>query len=357
MIQIVEKSNNTVTITAPVLVPGEKDCDYKNGETPLTPEKVQQIATSFKNYGIIDKNHSYLKDFKKVGEPVESKISTAPMTLKNLNGEEREYPPGTWILTAKITDPVTVTEVKNRKFTGFSVTALNKSEAEKIKTVTKNASMKSRTLIKDLDNPVGFTVSLVVAPCQRGAKFCSIKQKENNTMSEEIEMETQAAAKGFFAALKESFTPKKKEDVELDYVKKEDFEAFKTEMNESISENIMKAAEKAFPKKDPKKKNTPPTNGENQNMDGNNQNPPQDQNQNNAASGLTPAEQKQLAALLKKKQDAEKACGTGKKKKAASKGLPNHDDGTPVVQKSANSTIMEAMGRHADGRPDPNLRK
>jgi hypothetical protein len=356
LIQIVEKSNNTVTITAPVLVPGEKDCDYKNGETPLTPEKVQQIATSFKNYGIIDKNHSYLKDFKKVGEPVESKITTAPMTLKNLNGEEREYPPGTWILTAKITDPVTVTEVKNRKFTGFSVTALNKSEAEKIKTVTKNASMKSRTLIKDLDNPVGFTVSLVVAPCQRGAKFCSIKQKENNTMTEEIEMETQAAAKGFFAALKESFTPKKKEEVELDYVKKEDFEAFKTEINESISENIMKAAEKAFPKKDPKKKtNTPPTDGENQNTDDGSKNPPE--NQNKPTSGLTPAEQKQLDALLKKKQEAEKACGTGKKKKAASKGLPNHDDGTPVVQKSASSIIMEAMGRHADGRPDPNLRK
>ena len=56
---IVNKSDERVFVTAPVLVPGDRDCDFDNGELPLTAEKVRNIAYSFLEYGIIDKNHDY----------------------------------------------------------------------------------------------------------------------------------------------------------------------------------------------------------------------------------------------------------------------------------------------------------
>ena len=36
--------DGTITVTAPVMIPGAKDCDYKNGEPPLTQEQIQQFA-------------------------------------------------------------------------------------------------------------------------------------------------------------------------------------------------------------------------------------------------------------------------------------------------------------------------
>ena len=57
MLEISTKDNNLI-VTAPVLVPGVPDCDFKNGEKPLTREKIKELEASFKDYSIIDRNHT-----------------------------------------------------------------------------------------------------------------------------------------------------------------------------------------------------------------------------------------------------------------------------------------------------------
>ena len=60
ILEVVTKSRDSLLITAPVLVPNEKDCEYNYGEKPLTPEEVQEMAhTYLASYGLVDKNHEF----------------------------------------------------------------------------------------------------------------------------------------------------------------------------------------------------------------------------------------------------------------------------------------------------------
>ena len=43
---IQKQSDGTIQLTAPVLIPEAHDCDYDNGETPLTKSQVQ----AFRNH-------------------------------------------------------------------------------------------------------------------------------------------------------------------------------------------------------------------------------------------------------------------------------------------------------------------
>ena len=55
--KIIQNSDGTVDLTAPVMIPGAKDCDYKNGEPPLTTEQIRQFAKSYEQYKFIDHEH------------------------------------------------------------------------------------------------------------------------------------------------------------------------------------------------------------------------------------------------------------------------------------------------------------
>jgi len=183
MLNIVTKSDNEIILTAPVLVPGEKDCDYNRGELPLTKEQVKNIASAYKDYGFVEKNHTILKDKKTVGEPIRSWITKSPMTLKGIDGEAREYPSGTWLATLKVTDPTTIQEVKNGVYTGVSVTAVEREVAEQLKASMKESSAK---LIKDFDDPVGFAISLAKKPCVKSATFCRLNKEKDNMEEKDI---------------------------------------------------------------------------------------------------------------------------------------------------------------------------
>ena len=104
MIVVTKKEENYLLVTAPVLVPNEPDCDFMRGEEPLTEEQIRRIAHSYMDYRIIEKNHDYLQTHEEVGVPVESYITSDPTSLKGVDGHVRNYPPGTWMLTMKITD-------------------------------------------------------------------------------------------------------------------------------------------------------------------------------------------------------------------------------------------------------------
>lgn len=125
------------------------------------------------NYRIIDKEHEFLVTKKNMGDPVESYLLDAPKKMKNINGEEREYPPGTWVVKSKITDPEMMESALKGEI-AYSVSVLSQEDANNVM-----ASMKGRVLIKDIDNPVGFTLSLTKTPCVDNS--CSVKSANKNS--------------------------------------------------------------------------------------------------------------------------------------------------------------------------------
>ena len=44
--------DGTILLTAPVLIPNARDCDFENGETPLTEEQVKHVVQDGNNYVI-----------------------------------------------------------------------------------------------------------------------------------------------------------------------------------------------------------------------------------------------------------------------------------------------------------------
>jgi hypothetical protein len=163
----VEKAKDHVLFTGTALIPGEPDCDAENGEELLTAEKVARIAHSFMDYRIIDKEHEFQTTKKTMGEPVESYLLDEPKVMKNIKGEEREYPAGTWVVKSKITDPEMMESALKGEI-AYSVTVTSKENADKIM-----ASVKSRVLIKEVKNPVGATLALTKNPCVDNS--CSTK--------------------------------------------------------------------------------------------------------------------------------------------------------------------------------------
>ena len=251
IIEVVTKSRDSLLITAPVLVPGEKDCDFIYGEEPLTEGQIRHIAHEYlANYSLVDKNHEFFETREVIGVPVESYITTEPISLKGLDGTVNEYPKGTWIATTRITDEEEMEKALNGEYTGYSITTVSKKFADK------QIQLPRRVLMKDIKDPVGFTISLVRKPCVRGAKFCSMKEDIENgdVMSENIDDKLEEETKGFVQSIKGIFNKeddKKDEDEEIeidvkaivdevtkDFVNTDDFETFKKELEKELSEKF-----------------------------------------------------------------------------------------------------------------------
>lgn len=177
---IVIKDEEKRLITAPVLIPNYKDCDSCRGEKELTTEEIESISHEYMaKYRIVDKMHDYFKTGQDVADVVESWQLRKPEVFKNLAGEEKEYPAGTWMATTRVNNDTTWNKVKKGIYNGYSVTALSKNVAEQLGSIKSIDSIelanKGRVLIKDLEDPVGYTISLVPKPCVYDAKFCTVK--------------------------------------------------------------------------------------------------------------------------------------------------------------------------------------
>ena len=254
IIEVVTKSRDSLLITAPVLVPGERDCEFIYGEEPLTEGQIRQIAHEYlANYSLVDKNHEFFETREVIGVPVESYITNEPISLKGLDGTVNEYPKGTWIATTRITDEAEMEKALNGEYTGYSITTVSKKFADK------QIQLPRRVLMKDIKDPVGFTISLVRKPCVRGAKFCSMKEDIENgdVVSENIDDKLEEETKGFVQSIKGIFNKEDKdedknpedEDIELDikaivdevtkdFVNTDDFETFKKELEKELSEKF-----------------------------------------------------------------------------------------------------------------------
>lgn len=184
--------DGTIELTAPVMIPNAKDCDYHNGEIPFNTTQIQAFKESYDKYGFVDHEHGLTKNGRKIGEPSQSKILDQDTTFTLYDGTSKTYPSGTWLLTTHITDETAINEAMKGYYTGYSPSVLPRASADKYLAALKagtecacknNVSSMGNSLIKDVPDPVVLSVSLTKQPCLHESKFCEVDNMENEEMS------------------------------------------------------------------------------------------------------------------------------------------------------------------------------
>jgi len=187
--------DGTIYLTAPVLIPHARDCDFENGETPLTEEQVKAFKESYDKYGFVDHEHGLTKDGRKIGEPSKSIILDHDTTFTTFDGTTKTYPEGTWLLQTHITDDEAISEANKGYYTGYSPSILPRASADKYLEALKadrecacKNQLKSmgNSLIKDVPDPVVLSVSLTKQPCLHESKFCEL----SDNMEEELSLKS-----------------------------------------------------------------------------------------------------------------------------------------------------------------------
>ena len=333
---IVIKSDNSIILTAHVMIPGAKDCDYWRGEDPFTVEQVQAFKEAYDDYGFIDDYHS-IRDVdsadksKLRGDALKSFLLSEPTSYKWFDGTVHTYPTGTWMLTSEITDPVAIKEVQEGIITGYSPSVFKRETAEKIRAALKeSASLKASAggLIKNITDPVPALVSLVRKPCQHGNKFC--KTNVGEKMSDD---KAKSKLKEISAILRGD-TPEyaTKEDIEeieqklTDSFKSDEFKEF---IVGTVNEAVANAVKDISLKEDK---------------------PPKEEDDPKEGGG---SEGRQEGEKPPKEEDDPKEPEGDDQKPATkedSKKLPQHDGDKPAL-KSDRAIVLEAMGRDMKGRP------
>ena len=257
--------DGSIYLTAPVLIPYAKDCDYENGETPLNPSQIQAFKESYDKYGFVDHEHGLTKDGRKIGTPHKSIILDHDTTFTTFDGTLTEYPSGTWLLTTHITDDEAISEAMKGRYTGYSPSILPRASADKYLEALKSGkgdecacknqiSSMGNSLIKDVPDPVVLSVSLTKQPCLHESKFCelsdnmeeelSLKSKILNAMgmSEEAEV---IALKSQVSDLEAKIEEMKTEFAESLESMQEEFKQTLTEALTPVEETVEVVAEKA----------------------------------------------------------------------------------------------------------------
>ena len=326
--QINKQEDGSVLVTAPVMIPGAKDCDYTRGEPPLTKEQIQEFAKSYEKYQFIDKEHELTRNGIKSGVPIESFILDRDTEFELLDGALKSYPAGTWMLTTKVTDNEAVRAAESGDFDGYSASIYPRERAdqylEALKSkgdcACKNFSTGS-SLIKDVPNPVVLSVSLTKKPCLHDSKFCKLKDKvttmtdENKSKLDEIKGilgidTTEYATKSEMEAIQAS----------INEIKTEFSEALKS-MSEQFDATLKEALAPAFEaeKSEEEEKEEP------------------------EAEETEPSEEEKEEATEEKEEEEEEK----KAEKGESKSGKIHDGGE--AEKSATKSIYEFLGRNPNG--------
>ena len=191
-------TDGTILLTAPVMIPGAHDCDYENGEPPLTSEQIQEFAKSYEKYRFIDHEHGLTRNGNRIGEPVNSFLLTEDTTMTLLDGSLKSYPRGSWFVTSHITNPEAVQLALGGGYTGYSASVFTKSRADEylaalksdkgapLPCSCKDVSSSGNSLIKDVPDPVVLSVSLVKSPCLHDSKFCEVNKGEIMENQEDV---------------------------------------------------------------------------------------------------------------------------------------------------------------------------
>ena len=178
--------DGSILLTAPVMIPGAKDCDYENGEEPLTEQQIREFAKTYQKYQFIDHEHGLTRNGERIGEPVDSFLLTEDTTMTTLDGSMKSYPRGSWFVTSHITNPEAVQLALGGGYTGYSASVFTKSRADEylealksrpgtpMPCSCKDVSSSGTALIKDVPDPVVLSVSLVKSPCLHDSLFCEV---------------------------------------------------------------------------------------------------------------------------------------------------------------------------------------
>ena len=168
------------------MIPGAHDCDYKNGEPPLTTEQIRRFAKTYEKYQFIDHEHGLTRNGERIGEPVDSFLLTEDTTMTTIDGSLKSYPRGSWFVTSHITNPEAVQLALGGGYTGYSASVFTRSRADEYLTALKSkpdtplpcsckdVSSSGNSLIKDVPDPVVLSVSLVKSPCLHDSLFCEV---------------------------------------------------------------------------------------------------------------------------------------------------------------------------------------
>ena len=109
----VAKNMDEQIVTAPVLIPDRED---RHGDV-IPEDNIQKVAYDFlADYQNIDIMHT----LKNVGVPVESYIAPTVLTFE-VDGEGKEVPKGSWMLSVKVTNDEVWQAVKRGELSGFSI--------------------------------------------------------------------------------------------------------------------------------------------------------------------------------------------------------------------------------------------
>ena len=191
-------NDGTILLTAPVMIPGAHDCDYENGEPPLTTEQIRRFAKTYEKYQFIDHEHGLTKDGTKIGEPVNSFLLTEDTTMTTMDGSMKSYPRGSWFVTSHITHPRAVELALGGGSTGYSASVFTRSRADEylealksepgtpMPCSCKDVSSSGNSLIRDVPDPVVLSVSLVKSPCLHDSQFCEVNQGEIMENQEDV---------------------------------------------------------------------------------------------------------------------------------------------------------------------------
>ena len=213
-------TNERIVYSA-VAVPGEPDTD---GEI-LTPEEIRHAAHAYlKDYRIVDPDHvCALGQCKEVGHPVESYLTTEPMSVKSYDNTTLELPVGTWIIGIDVFDEQTRQDIQKGVKKGVSLTG---KRADGV--------IKSRVLIRDLGpNWVARTVSIVKDPAVPKARFFSIKGISDNMTENQKDNVTEGFDRVVEAIKGLRNKPEEKPE-EPRFVTHEELESTKSEILEAI---------------------------------------------------------------------------------------------------------------------------
>ena len=264
MTYINQLDDGSILLTAPVLIPGARDCDYAKGEIPLTESQVKAFKESYDNYGFVDHEHGLTKDGRKIGEPHNSIILDHDTTFTLYDGTDKTYPTGTWLLTTHLTDDEAISEAMKGYYTGYSPSILPKASADKYLAALKAGkdcacknmvNSSGNALIKDVPDGVVLSVSLTRQPCLHESKFCEIDNMEQEELSLKSKildaMGMSEAAE--VEALKSEVVDLKSAIDEMREALKSMQEEFKQTLTEALTpvEEVVEVAEKAEDEAEP----------------------------------------------------------------------------------------------------------
>ena len=318
---IVEKHKDHVLFTGTAMIPGEPDCDYGNGEKIFTEQEISDFRQSYKNYGILDEEHTFLRNGRKVGEPVEDFLLPGATKMTNVYGEEREYPRGTWVVKSKITEPELMVKAEKGEI-AYSPTVIPEERAIQL------MAAKGRTLIKDVPNPVVYTLSLTTHPCIDNS--CQVDKSDPAAVKYGVSISKQnksilEKARDIIDSLISPKEPdnggdnvtKSEEDKDKEFVTKSDLEDFGDDLVEKFKEATKE--------------------------------PPEAIKCNECDHEL--AESDKFCSKCGDEITTEKSAKKSKEKEdkeGKSKAIKNHDDGK---KETAYKSIEEYAGRDLKGRP------